>query len=95
MVIGRQRWRRPGSLPPILLPFGSGLRVSNYRRRVALPAKLFFAKGERVCRHAAMHLQILEAGGRLTWRYVANGSHLRMNSTRAAVLTEPKTRMEG
>jgi len=25
-------------LPPILLPFGSGLRVSNYRRRVALPA---------------------------------------------------------
>src|SRR5262249_17003637 len=36
--------------------------------------RTFLAKGERVCRRAAMDLQILEAGGRLTWRYVANGS---------------------
>src|SRR5207244_6875546 len=27
--------------------------------------------------HAVMHLQIIEAGGRFTWRYVANGSHCR------------------
>ena len=49
--------------------------------RSRVTRELFFAKGERVCRRAAMHLQILEAGGRLTWRYVANGSHLRMKST--------------
>src|SRR5262245_19817561 len=45
--------------------------------------RTFLAKGERVCRRAAMHLQILVAGGRLTWRYVANGSHLRVKSTRS------------
>src|SRR5262249_38628722 len=44
-------------------------------------------------RRAAMHLQIFEAGERLTWRYVANGSHCWRSQHAAALLAEPKKRM--
>jgi hypothetical protein len=43
--------------------------------RSRVTRELFLAKGERVCRHAAMHLQIIKASAQLTRRYVANGPH--------------------
>src|SRR5262249_50425596 len=94
MVIGRQRWRSLGSLPPSFYRSAPGYAYLTTADASRYPRTLFFAKGERVCRRAAMHLQILEARGRLTWRYVANGSHSRMKSIRSSVLAEPTTRME-